>query len=237
MSQYVLVHGAWENRHAWDKVVPYLEEQGHAVLSIDLPGHGENLLPHQEVTLERYSQMVIDTINAFDEKVVLVAHSLAGSVISTVAEAIPQKIERAIYVTAFLLGTNDSVLESMKRDVDGKWLPQVVFSDDGTSARVPEKAIREVGFHDVPEADIPQALKIMAMDQSTEPFVAQVSVTKERFGKVPITYIRCTLDQVLTPAAQDSQIAGWPVEKVHDLEAGHFPALSVPEELAQCLMQ
>jgi len=31
-------------------------------------------------------------------------------------------------------------------------------------------------------------------------------------------------------------IANWMVEKVDDLESGHFPAFSVPEKLAELLL-
>ena len=39
---FVLVHGGWHNRSAWDKVTPILEAHGFAVLALDLPGAGVN---------------------------------------------------------------------------------------------------------------------------------------------------------------------------------------------------
>jgi len=37
----VLIHGAGQDRHMWDRVTPLLEAQ-HRVVRVDLPGHGES---------------------------------------------------------------------------------------------------------------------------------------------------------------------------------------------------
>ncbi len=42
MSHYFLIHGAWEESRSWDLVTPRLQQEGHTVTAIDLPGHGEN---------------------------------------------------------------------------------------------------------------------------------------------------------------------------------------------------
>ena len=48
----VLVHGITENHHAWDPIVPALEEQWR-VVAVDLRGHGESErhAPYDPVTL------------------------------------------------------------------------------------------------------------------------------------------------------------------------------------------
>ena len=55
MSIYVLVHGAWHGAWCWNKVVPLLKKEGHATVTLDLPGHGEDNTPIQEVTLQAYA--------------------------------------------------------------------------------------------------------------------------------------------------------------------------------------
>ena len=51
MSTYVLVHGAWHGSWCWEKVVPLLEQAGHQVEALDLPGHGQDKTPIREITL------------------------------------------------------------------------------------------------------------------------------------------------------------------------------------------
>ena len=236
MSQYVLIHGGWEESRSWKFVTPALKRNGHLVTAIDLPGHGQNRRPISEVTMANYIQAVVGTIEALDSRVVLVGHSMTGAVISQVAELIPNRIERLIYVAAFLLKEGGSVLEAMQSDPDGEFLPEIVFSEDQSFATVPEPTLRSVGFHDVEENVIQRVLPLMVEKQATEPFAAKVVVTDENFGSVRKTYIRTTIDRVTTPALQDTMIANWNVEKVHDIRSGHFPAFSAPDRLAKLML-
>ncbi|NKB98965.1 MAG: alpha/beta fold hydrolase [Pseudomonadales bacterium] len=235
MSYYILVHGAWEESRAWQSVTPILQEHGHTVDAIDLPGHGSNMQPIAKMTMENYISTVVESIKAVDQPVVLVAHSMTGSVVSQVAERIPELIERLVYVAAFLLENGGTILAAMQSD-DGEFLPNIVFSDDGTYATLPEQTLRSAGLHDVSEDTISQVLPMVVEKQATEPFMSEVSMSEERFGRVPKTYIRTTLDRVTTPALQDRMISNWQVENVYDLESGHFPAFSVPDELAEVLI-
>ena len=45
MSTFVLIHGAFHGAWCWDKVTPLLEQGGHEVVTLDLPGHGEDRRP------------------------------------------------------------------------------------------------------------------------------------------------------------------------------------------------
>ena len=237
MNHYILIHGAWEESRMWQYVTPILEKNGHKVTALDLPGHGENMLPISQVTMAGYIDYVMGAINKLDHKVILVGHSMTGTVISQVAELIPGKIEKLIYVAAFLLNEGESVLEAMQNDSDGKFFPEVIFSDDQTYAMIPEQTLRTIGLHDVKENIIQRVLPLMASQQATEPFMAKVAVSEKSFGSVPKTYIRTSIDKVTSPALQDTMIANWEVETVLDIESGHFPAFSAPEKLAELMLE
>ena len=43
MSTYLLIHGAWHGAWCWFKIIPYLENKGHKVITPNLPGHGIDL--------------------------------------------------------------------------------------------------------------------------------------------------------------------------------------------------
>ena len=237
MKHFILIHGAWEESRIWDEVTPVLEAQGHTVTALDLPGHGTNHQPISEVSMASYVRYLVDTIESFDHPVVLVGHSMAGSVISQVAEQIPVRIERPIYVAAFLIEDGSSVLEAMQSDEEGQLLPRIVFSADQSYATVPEKALLEVGFHDVNERTIRRVLPRMIEKQATEPFMAKVALSQLNFGSVPKSYVRTTIDRVTSPLLQDRLIANWQVDQVINLESGHFPAFSLPKELAESLAE
>ena len=219
------------------KVKPLLEQKGNQVKLVDLPGSYGNKQPIDKVTLESCAEESIKVINEFDGKVILVGHSLGGVVITEVAERIPEKFEKLIYIAAPLLRDGESVIEILMNDEDGQLLPKVVFSEDQSYAMVDEKTWREVALHDVKEEDIKKALPKMADKQATEPFMTKVNLTEEKFGSVTKVYIKTAYDRVMSPASQDRMIEGWPVKKVHTLESGHFPGLSVPEKLVEMILE
>jgi len=51
---YILVHGAWHGGWAWKHVFEKLTQEGHTVLTPDLPGHGEDRRPLSEMTMDAY---------------------------------------------------------------------------------------------------------------------------------------------------------------------------------------
>lgn len=236
MKHYILVHGAWEGPWSWDYTRPGLEKQGHTVTAVDLYGRTGSAQNITNVTLDSYVDTVVDTINRLDHNVILVGHSMAGAVISQVAERIPGKIDRLVFVAAFLLNSGDSVIEAMTRDPDGEFLPELVFSEDQTTATASEQTWRGKAFHDVREERILKALPLVDVAQSTEPFTAKLAVTEQNFGSVPKTYIRTAIDKMVSPKLQDEMLENWPVDQVHILQSGHFPTLSVPETLAELLL-
>src|SRR5215831_7941965 len=83
---FVLVHGAWHGAWAWYRVRALLEADGHTVSVLDLPSHGIDRTPAKGVTLADYVNAVVAVVDAAAEPVVLVGHSMAGVVISSVAE-------------------------------------------------------------------------------------------------------------------------------------------------------
>jgi hypothetical protein len=161
---------------------------------------------------------------------------MSGAAVSQVAERIPTQMERLVYECSFLLQEGDTVLEAMQSDT-GEFLPNIIFSEDGSYATLPEETLRKAGLHDVDKEVIQQALPHIVEQQSTEPFMAKVVVSEENFDSVAKTFIRTTIDRVTTPDLQDRMIANWKVDVVQNLEAGHFPALSVPKELTGLLLQ
>ncbi len=42
MTHYILIHGAWEAAWSWDETRLVLEQHGHEVTAIDLPGTKAN---------------------------------------------------------------------------------------------------------------------------------------------------------------------------------------------------
>ena len=108
MSTFVLIHGAFGGGWNWDPVRGPLERAGHAVITPDLPGQGDDQTPLSEITLDSYCSRVLEVLDRETEPVALVGHSLGGISISQAAEYRPERIKVLVYVAAFLLPNGSS---------------------------------------------------------------------------------------------------------------------------------
>src|SRR5688500_1551345 len=148
MTTFVLIHGGWAGGWTWERVAPLLEAAGHRAVAPDLPGHGSDRTPISEITLERYVDRVLEALDAAAEPVVLVGHSSGGVVITQAAERRPEKVRRLVYLCAYLPGDGQSLFDLGQADADGLILPNLVVSEDRSSARVKDEVLREALFAD-----------------------------------------------------------------------------------------
>lgn len=229
-----MIHGGWHGAWCWDRVAPLLERAGHEVSTLDLPGHGEDRTPAAEVTLEGYTDRVVAALDAQPEPVVLVGHSLSGTVISQVAERRPGKIEKLVYLCALLLPGGESAIEASQADGDSVVLQSAEVEEDRGRIILTEEGMKEALYHDCPEEDFERARRLIS-PQPLAPLATPVEVTEGNFGSVRRTYVHTTQDRAISPAAQEKMYAELPCEKVVSMATGHLPFFAAPEELSEHL--
>lgn len=235
MSTFVLVHGAWHGAWCWTKLVPMLEQAGHKVITFDLPGLGKDTTPLKEVTLESYVKRTVEVINQQNEPVILVGHSMGGLVITQTAELIPAKIQTLVYLTAFLLENDQTLLNAATLDSAAQALTSTeVNQDEGWIELKPEK-IKEVFYHDCPDEDVEFARQNL-VKQALAPFVTPMKTSEANFGRVERVYVECLQDQAISINQQRKMYGALSCKSVIVLDTSHSPFLSAPEELARNLL-
>ena len=117
MKTFILIHGSWHSAWNWHKVVPVLESKGHKAMAIDLPGMGRDKTPIQNVTFETTVKNICDLIDTIEGKVILIGHSKNGIMISQVAEYRPEKIEKLIYLAAYLIPNGKTQTEYSSQEI------------------------------------------------------------------------------------------------------------------------
>jgi pimeloyl-ACP methyl ester carboxylesterase len=111
MSTYVLIHGACHDGSAWDQVIDRMAELGHTAFGPTVAGHGigvDKQVSHAESTRSIRDFIVDEDLT----DVVLVGHSYGGTIISKVAELIPEHVRRLVFWSAFVLKDGESMLEA-----------------------------------------------------------------------------------------------------------------------------
>ena len=230
----VLVHGAWMGQSAWDDVAADLRAKGGAVATLDLPAHGDDATPAAEATIDGYADAVVEVIAGFDQPVVLVGHSMAGVVISAVAEREPENIARLVFVAAYRPADGQALVDLAMQDHDSLAGASLMFRDDGTVA-LPEDQLGEIFCADC-SADALERLLATYRDEPAAPFTQPVTLTADRAGQVPATYVFTSEDRAVSPALQQAMVDASPVDTELTLATSHAPMLSAPAELAALLV-
>lgn len=233
---YVLVHGAFAGKYAWQLVQPQLEKAGYKVVTFDLPGHGDDATPAAQATFESYVKAVVDRVNAEPGKVVLVGHSMGGMVISQVAEQIPDKLEKLVYLSAYLPQNGQSLQQISGTDSGSLIGPNLQLAADYSTASLPADVAVQVFAGDCPE-EIKQLVRARNQAEPLAPFQAKVTLTPANFGRVPKYYIESLHDQGVSTVLQQKMVAATPVAKVYTLESGHSPYFAKPAELVTILKE
>ena len=235
MSTYVLVHGAWHGRWCWDKVVPLLEQAGHQVEALDLPGHGQDKTPIREITLAAYTNRVCEALDAHAEPIILVGHSLGGIVITQAAEERPNKIQRLVYLTALLLRNGETVRQFAQMESDSLLVPNLVVNREQGYQTFKEGApLKDIFYGDCSQEDVDRAISLLVF-QPLAPGGTPVSITAERFGRVPRVYIECLRDRAIPPAIQQRMYTATPCQTILSMETSHSPFFSAPQQLVRHL--
>ena len=235
MSTFVLIHGAWHGGWTWHKVADRLQTLGHRVLAPDLPGHGEDKTPVEQVTLARYAQRVAETLDQCSEPAVLAGHSMGGIVISQAAEQHPERVKALVYVCAFLLRNGQTLLELAAPDSEALVIPNLVFSPDKSSATIRPEILREVFYADCSEEDY-QFARSRLVRQATAPLGTPIHLSEANYGRIPRAYVECTQDRAISLSCQRKMQAQVGREQVFSLDCSHSPFFSRADELVDTLV-
>lgn len=231
----VLVHGAWMDQSAWYKVKPILQMKGYDVITVNLPGHGTDTTSYQNITLDGYVNAVKAAIGT-KTNVILVGHSMAGVVISQVAEQIPSQISKLVYVAAYLPQNGESLYQISQQDKDshvGKYWRQ----DDPqhySPASIAPEGIKEVFAADAPDTDVQNLIAHHKAD-ALAPMATPVTLTSGNFGSVKKVYIHTTKDNAVSYSLQRMMLDKTHVDKVYELNTSHSPFFSQPQALADLI--
>lgn len=234
----VLVHGAWSEAGAWDRVAAELRARGHDVTAVNLPGHGRDTTPLKDLTLAGYVDAVTRALPA-GGRALLVGHSMAGIVISQVAEQVPERVAKLVYVAAYLPRDGESLYQLSMQD-RGSRVGAYWRQDDPkayTPATIAREGLVEVFCADCSAADQARTLREFHQREPLKPAGTPVKLSAARYGRVPKTYLKTLRDRAISPEFQEQMLKATPVQRVVALDSGHSPFRSRVDELVRALVE
>ena len=239
-STVILIHGAWQGRWVWARIVPLLEDARVRAIAVDLPGNGADGTRPETASLDRYVDHVGAVIATEPAPVALVGHSGGGVVATAVAERFCERVERVAYIAGMMpppgMGFGD-VLKAMRAAETGLLGigPHLVWSPDGRVSSVPVEAAADIFLNDVPRDE---ALRLAEglTPQGEGGRAISAQWTPARFGALPRLYVECAQDRsVLLPVQRRMQDLLPGAARV-TLDADHAPHVSQPARVAEVLV-
>lgn len=230
MSEFLLVHGSCHGAWCWRDVIPALSALGHSVRAIDLPGHGEDTTPVEDITLEAYADTVL---NASGPDTIIVGHSMAGFPMAAAAEKDPKAMARLVFLCAYA-PTSGLSLSDMRKLAPRQPLMEVLrISEDGLTWFVDPPHLGATFYHDCPDGTVDFAtahLRPQAIKPQATPIALGTS-----YASLPKSYIRCTEDRTIPPEYQATMASAFNSADVYELPTSHSPFFADPDGLAHLL--
>jgi len=196
LETFLLVHGAWHDGSAWDATAGHLHDKGHRTFAPTMAGHGKGVgrnVSHADCVESIVRVIVERAVKDF----VLVGHSFGGTVVCKIAEAIPERIKRLVFLNAFILNDGSSLVDEVP--------PAHRALYDQLSAETPDKAVmipfpiwRESFVND---ADLEMAKWTYAQlsPEPYQPCTDKLDLKKFYSLQIPRSFINCTEDTALPP--------------------------------------
>jgi pimeloyl-ACP methyl ester carboxylesterase len=196
LALFVLVHGSWHDGTCWNAAIPHLERKGHKTFAPTIAGHGKGV--DKNVDHSQCTKSIVDyVVERSLEGLVLVGHSFGGTIISKVAEAIPDRIKRIVFLSGFVVRDGLSLLDEIPPHHASLFKQLAMESSDG-SVTLPFPIWRDAFVND---ADLGLA-KWTYEQLSPEPFQPikdKLDLKKFYSLDIPKSYINCTEDTALPP--------------------------------------
>lgn len=227
MSTYVLVHGAYQGGWIWQPVADRLRAEGHKVYCPTLDGCAEragSLRPG--ITNETHANEVAQLLFYEDlTDVTLVGTSSGGMVLCRTAEIAPERVGRLVFVDALALETGERIGDIVDRPPSP--------STELASGPTPEDAEQRLF------ADLEPDVRRWAVDRITKHPLAVMEEPVQLgdfWSQDWETHVIYCITSTNPPEAHQRRTAERLNATWVEIDTGHYPMLSTPDELSASLL-
>jgi pimeloyl-ACP methyl ester carboxylesterase len=230
MPTFLFVPGAWLGGWCWRDVAANLRASGHTVLCPTLTGLGERAhLLSPEILLETH---VADIAGLFHYRdlsgVTLVGHSYGGTIITAVAERVPRRIRRLVYLDASVPQDGESNNDVIGATMAAQLRSSAMSGGDGW--RVPPA--------DYVVARLPERLQPWVEERLTphplRPFDDPVHLASPAAAALPRAFVRSTRSDLYDRLIDRARKAGW---YCREIGGGHYPMFTEPDAVSAALKE
>ncbi len=227
MTTFVLIHGAYQGGWVWQPVAARLRAAGHLVYAPSLDGCAERAhAVRPGIDNATHGNEIAELLHYEDlEDVVMVGTSCGGMVMTAAAEKARDRIGRLVFADALALMDGESLADIVKR-------PAAITTELTTG--VAQDDVKGRLFK-----DLDPALRDWAAERITMHPIAAMRdpmVLKSFWQqKWKATVIWCR-QSVNPPVAHQKRAAEALSASWHEIDTGHYPMLSTPDDLTRIIL-
>jgi pimeloyl-ACP methyl ester carboxylesterase len=234
----VFVHGTNASSFWCSGLVSELTLRGHRAVAVDLPGHGgdgffprayqapQDLAalatepsPNAKITVDDYVERVIDVVRRARRHgpVTLVGASQGGVTVSRVGNAVPELLDRVVYVAAYccvdLPNLNAYLATPENSESLVHLVTRAVVADPASLGvnrlnwRTADPAVidgvRQCLAGDFTDEAMTRLLNMLEPDEPASIPMAEARGEAHTWGRIPRTYVRFTEDRLIPLALQN----------------------------------
>lgn len=212
----VLIHGAGHTAAVWK---PTQRELASRSVAVDLPGRASKPADITTVSVDAAAEAIAGEVaSEVKGDVVLVGHSVAGTVLPSIAARLGHRVARLVFVAGITAPAGRSPVELFLPDD----LDRVARHLDELRALHRGRTLEDL--------EIREASAIDSLNFSSQP-MQWAGIPAE----LPRTFVRCLRDPIQPRDLQQRFIAASGADEVIDIDSGHTPAIDTPKQLAAIL--
>ena len=228
MTNFVLIHGAYQGGWIWKPIVQRLRAAGHNVFSPSLDGCGERASQVRAgITTETQAEEIAKLLWFEDlADVVLVGTSSGGMVMAKAAEMAPERVARVVFADVLALFNGEKIRDIVKRPAAIEKPVALGPSREDAYGRL--------------FADLDKATRNWAADRVTlhPSAVFHEPVKLDRFWDQSWNASVLYCSQAPNPGEAHIRRACDRLKgRRHVLDTGHYPMLSKPDELTRIIVE
>ena len=243
--EFVLIHGTWHGGWAWKEVIECLSRKGHRAHAPTLAGHGPSAT-RLGVTHRDCVASVVSYIRQHSlENISLVGHSFGGTVVQKVAEELPARIRRTIFLNALILNDTQCVfdilpdvfLEALKPKPNGNPMATVPDETNQILAPAPWQTWLDNFIQDAPES-LARSTWEQLCPEPGQVNLDNINLKHFYSLDIPKSFVFCRHDQAMPPGyfhpGMSSRLGTF---KLLEMNGSHEAIFTRPAEVAEKLVE
>ena len=232
---FVLAHGAWHGGWCWERVAARLH--GHRVYTPSYTGMGDRAqLMSVAITIDAWVRDLVELIEGEDLcDVILAGHSFGGVPISGVADCIPERIRRLVYLDGVVLESGVCAFDSYPPDDVRSRIAAAQRMGDSLVVLPPDPLPPAWGF--MPGSPDYDWVKSRLTPMPLKVYQTALTLKGPVGAGLPRTYIHCTQPRSPVIAPSAALVRSWEGWDWIDFPGPHDCMITHPEAVANILLK